>query len=290
LKVYDCFTFFNELDLLEIRLEELWDVVDYFVLAESNVTHTGMFKPLYFDLNKQRFEKYAQKIRHIVVDDMPGGEDNLWFRENHQRRCLARGLGDKSPDDLIIVTDADEIPRASVVSSIKHDSQHTRWILFAPQYLYKLNYMRIKTTNGVDWQAGPSIIVSKSQDFTDPQTERTFTFPWVGLPDGTAFVAHGGWHWSSLGNNQHCIQKINSFVHTNENIPEIVENFDIDRFIASKGSHHTPGQFFETVELNNYFPNFVLSNAQKFSQHVAPGLGVKTSDIYPFDTQHTYRT
>ena len=290
LKIYDCFTFFNELDLLEIRLEELWDTVDYFVLAEATVTHTGLFKPLYFQQNQSRFEKYKTKIRHIVVESMPGGEHNLWGRENYQRQCLGQGLWDKSPEDLIIVTDVDEVPRASVVEQLKHDQSHTRWILFAPQYLYKLNYLRVKTTNGVAWQAGPSIIVTKSSEFTDAQTERSFTFPWVSLPENTAFIAHGGWHWSSLGDNQHCIQKIHSFVHSNENVPEIVNNFNIEQFIANKGSHHAPGEFFETVALDDYFPQFVQQNKQKLSNHLAESYGLGTADIYPLDTQHTYRT
>jgi hypothetical protein len=290
LKIYDCFTFFNELDLLEIRLNELWDVVDYFVLAESNITHTGLFKPLYYETNQERFKPYAHKIRHIVVDDMPAGDDNNWFRENHQRRCLSKGLWDMEPDSLVITTDVDEVPRASAIEGIKHDKENHRWILFAPQYLYKFNYMRIKTTNGLDWQAGPSIIVTTGAKFTDPQTERSFTFPWIDLPRHTKFVPHGGWHWSSLGNNQHCIQKINSFVHTNENVPEVTENFDIDRFIRNKGSHHAPGQFFEIVSMDTYFPQYVLNNLSNFQSHIVPGLGVKTTDLYPLTYMHTYRT
>ena len=67
MKVYDCFPFFNELDVLEIRLKELWDVVDVFVLAESNLSHSGKPKEYIFENNKERFSQWMSKIRHIKV-------------------------------------------------------------------------------------------------------------------------------------------------------------------------------------------------------------------------------
>jgi hypothetical protein len=70
-RLFDCFTFFNELDLLEIRLETLDSVVDFFVIAEAPITYRADPKPLYFELNKQRFAKFLPKIRHIIVDDLP---------------------------------------------------------------------------------------------------------------------------------------------------------------------------------------------------------------------------
>ena len=65
--IYDCFPFFNELDLLEIRLNELSGVVDRFVLSEAELTHNGDRKPLYFNEHKDRFAKFADKIIHIIV-------------------------------------------------------------------------------------------------------------------------------------------------------------------------------------------------------------------------------
>ena len=73
--VFDCFPFFNEVELLEIRLAEMSRAVDVFVLAESPVTHQGNPKPLIFDDNRSRFRSYLSRIRHIVVEDMPGGEE-----------------------------------------------------------------------------------------------------------------------------------------------------------------------------------------------------------------------
>ena len=116
--VDDCFTFFNELELLYIRLNELSGVVDKFVLVESDRTHSNLSKPLYYENNKHLFRNFWDKIIHVVVTDMPQ-DQNSWFRENHQRRCISRGLQSCQPDDIIMVSDMDEIPRATKVSEYK---------------------------------------------------------------------------------------------------------------------------------------------------------------------------
>ena len=80
--IYDCFQFFNELDLLKLRLNVLDSVVDYFVLTEATVTFSGDSKPLYYYENKKLFEKYNHKIIHNIVDDTPKTKDISPF-ENH---------------------------------------------------------------------------------------------------------------------------------------------------------------------------------------------------------------
>lgn len=94
MKLIDCFTFYNELKMLEFRLTELDDVVDYFILVEANKTYSGFEKEYYYDNNKHLFVKFNHKIIHIKVDDMPDGDghNNIWARENHQRNCIIRGL------------------------------------------------------------------------------------------------------------------------------------------------------------------------------------------------------
>ena len=116
-RLYDCFTFFNELDLLEIRLETLGPHVDFFVIAESPITYRADPKPLYFQENKQRFAKFLPKIRHIVVDDLPTekGFDQNWQRETLQRAALERGLADARDEDIIMLSDLDEIPSPSKI-------------------------------------------------------------------------------------------------------------------------------------------------------------------------------
>ena len=116
--IYDCFSFFNELDLLEIRLNVLKDVVDKFVLVEATRTHTGRPKPLYYEENKARFKDFQDRIVHIVVDDLMDETavaadtfNNPWINENRQRNALAQALESASDDDIVLVSDLDEIPR-----------------------------------------------------------------------------------------------------------------------------------------------------------------------------------
>jgi hypothetical protein len=118
--IYDCFTFFNELELLELRLHELSGVVDKFVLVEATRTHSNQPKALVYQENRARFQEFHDKIIHVVVDDMPNAK-NAWALENFQRECIARGLVSCRPDDLVLVSDLDEIPRATTVTLAIHE-------------------------------------------------------------------------------------------------------------------------------------------------------------------------
>src|SRR5579862_2641213 len=142
--VYDCFLFFNEIELLKMRLEELDEVVDYFVLVESAETQRGTEKPFYFTENKQLFEKYLPKIIHIAVEERHP-ELGLWERENYQRNCIARGLIHCRTEDVILISDLDEIPRPSLVREVKNNPKHARNLsqysmaLEMSIYFYQLN-------------------------------------------------------------------------------------------------------------------------------------------------------
>ena len=119
--VWDCFTFFNELDILELRLAELDPVVDRFVVAEATRTFSNEPKPLHFADNRQRFSRWLPKITHVIIDDLPA-EGDAWDREAFQRNTVARGLGDARPDDVIMISDVDEIPFAENVTRVAREA------------------------------------------------------------------------------------------------------------------------------------------------------------------------
>lgn len=116
-EIYDCFIFYNELNILEIRLEELDPYVDKFVLVESRETFRGNEKPLYFAENKERFSKYLDKIIHVVVEDRIQTTDP-WVRENYQRNQIMRGLKNCKGKDFILISDVDEIPKGSRIQAL----------------------------------------------------------------------------------------------------------------------------------------------------------------------------
>jgi beta-1,4-mannosyl-glycoprotein beta-1,4-N-acetylglucosaminyltransferase len=109
--IVDAFMFYNELDILELRLEVLDKYVDRFVLVESEVTHVGGPKPLFFTENKERFAKWSHKIRHVVMtaEEAPK-ETDPWHRETYQRNCILRGLDGIDDNDVVFISDVDEIP------------------------------------------------------------------------------------------------------------------------------------------------------------------------------------
>ena len=139
-KVFDCFVFYNELDILEIRLNTLAAYVDHFVLVESPRTFTGQPKPLVFEENKARFAEFADKIIHVVDDDMPETAESTFVREAHQRSAIGRGLAKARDDDLIIVSDADEIPKPAALTEALATAAGRITYFEGVYYHFKLNW------------------------------------------------------------------------------------------------------------------------------------------------------
>lgn len=111
--IFDCFLFNNELDLLERRFQELFEVVDRFVIVEADRTHGSKPKPYYFKDNLKRFEKYLSKVSHVMISDYPAYDS--WSIERHQRDCIMRALTSCRDNDSIIISDVDEIPSAEAI-------------------------------------------------------------------------------------------------------------------------------------------------------------------------------
>lgn len=116
--IYDCFMFNNEFDILEKRLETLYDTVDRFVIVEATRTHGNKDKALNFHNNLGRYEKYLNKITYIVVEDFPATDS--WSIERHQRDAIMRGLKGCIDDDIIMISDCDEIPNPDKVKGFRY--------------------------------------------------------------------------------------------------------------------------------------------------------------------------
>ncbi len=134
-RVFDCFTFSTELDLLEFRLRYLSEVVDHFVLVEAPRTFSGLDKPLLFADQQDRFAPWRSRITHVVVDDLPAPEPDRWVPEHFQRNAIVRGLTDAEPDDVVLVTDVDEIPDAAVVGRLAAELDGTTMLAMRTCYL-----------------------------------------------------------------------------------------------------------------------------------------------------------
>lgn len=209
-KVFDCFTFFNELDLLELRLNELSDVVDHFVIAEARLTFTGKPKPLYFHENRERFAPFLDRIIPIVVEDFPPTTSS-WEREIHQRDCVRRGLATARPDDILLLSDVDEIPRASALAAVRaapprrgevvcfsldwhayymNVRLHEKWVRLGPRAIRRGSLATIDGLRGV-YAPAPTFARDAVRWIKACRRMQTLVRRRV-LPDA-------GWHFSWLG-------------------------------------------------------------------------------------------
>lgn len=279
-KVYDCFLFYNELDILEIRLNELYDVVDCFVIVESDLTFTGLNKRYILSENLDKFSKFADKIRIVKVDDNPK-TNNPWDREHHQRNCIFRGLHDATKNDLIITSDCDEIPRSDIIAKCRSGHiNHARVLLNVAQFNYRLNYFK----------CGPNykhcqIIITKGNVYAGPQKEREFTFFWTPKPHDTITLDHGGWHWTFYGDDEHGLNKIKSYSHTEANTESVRNNFNIEKIISQKhgiDKYNNPNdtEQFEYVIIDDYFPIHIRENVIKYNSMIIPNADRRVTDFY----------
>lgn len=185
----DAFPFFNELDVLEIRLNTLNSVVDKFVLVESELTQSLQPKPLFFEENKDRFATFLPKIEHIIVrrEECPDNIPNLWQMENFQRNCILRGLKDASEDDNVIVSDVDEIPNPDAITFFLGKTLQDTIAFDMSFFLYFLN---LKAAHR-NWKGSVASSVNIARMLT-PQGLRN-------RKDTSLSVRNSGWHFSWLG-------------------------------------------------------------------------------------------
>ena len=139
MKIYDCFSYWDEDLLLDLRLNILNEHVDYFVIVEGNKTWQNNSKKLRFNIKK--FSKFKNKIIYIPVEDMPDG-DNPYLRENFQRNCITRGLSNASNEDLVIVSDLDEIPNPELIYKFNLNMKYA--VFKQKHFYYKINFQSQK--------------------------------------------------------------------------------------------------------------------------------------------------
>lgn len=220
MKVFDCFKFFNELELLELRLMELNEIVDHFVLVEANKTHTGIPKKYIFEDNKNKFTNYLHKIIHIKIDDMPHySKNNIWGAENFQRNCIMRGLVDRAnPGDKIIVSDIDEIPNTD---TIKTNLNNQNWVTFRQ----KLYYYYVNCEQNCHWDG---TIMANYGTFNSPQHLRNVA------RGGFNAQNNGGWHYSFMGGPERVRLKVESIAESHYIIDDVGSVDDIKNKMESQ--------------------------------------------------------
>lgn len=280
-KIYDCFPYYNEEDLLELRFKELYDHVDNFVLVEGSTTFTDIPKPFYFDINKERYAPYLDKVIHIKVEDMPHSTD-AWVNDIFQRNAINRGLTDAEPDDIIMVSDLDEIIRPETVAEMRVDGETQIWGLRMPLFNFKFNYMLVTNGAYMVWGMACRAKHMIPADEFRAQRFQLANFPYGYNADGIKMIEHAGWQFTYLGDTGFAKNKIKSFAHTETNTPEIIAQLDVEKSIANKdGIYHHPDYMFEPVVINEYFPKTLRENLDKYAAFIVPNATKSALDFLP---------
>ena len=232
MKIYDCFQFFDEEMLLDLRLNIMDKYVDKFVITEATYMHNGKPKKLNFDIKK--YSKFKEKIIYIVVDDQPPNlyeirdsdndkQDtrgqklvlNGYKSDNYQREKAAYSLKDLDPEDWIIINDIDEIPNLENVSfkNIKN-----KIIIFRQKvFYYKFNLLY----PGISWYGSK---ISKKKNFISPQWLRDLKhkkYPLWRLDTlfskkkytNIIHINDGGWHFTNIKSPEDIKKKLSNYTH-----------------------------------------------------------------------------
>ena len=267
--IYDCFSYWDEDLLLDLRLNILNNYVDYFVIIEGSKTWQNNPKKFKFDFNK--YQKFLDKIIYIKVEDLPDGKDP-YLRENHQRNCISRGLVNSKPSDLIMISDLDEIPNPDV---IKKFNPQMRYAAFKQRnFNYKLNLLSSKNPHWI----GTRICLNKY--LNSPQWLRELKFkkrPFWRLDKLRLnnIINDGGWHFCNLKKPEQLLYKYKNLCETNDPI-NFNERIDkkylsldsINKMITEKKDIIGRNHNYKKVSIDKSFPSYLIDNISNYKEWI----------------------
>ena len=253
MKIIDSFSFFNEYDILRLRLNYLKNDVDYFVISECNYTHAGNPKHYYLDDIIQEFgDDIQQKIIRVKYEpDITGYdfsnrdecnfESGFWRIERGQRNYILEGLKSFSPDDLVMISDADEIPRVEVIRQLRTQQLPNDFVATAKCDLFYYNF---KTFHDSFW--GGTVFTTVANSFNkncDYLRYRSYEFP---------VIQNAGWHFSYFGDTERIRTKLKSFAHQEFNKDAIISDSNILDAIESKKDLFGRNENFQSYNFTNF--------------------------------------
>lgn len=277
--VYDCFQFFNELDILKLRMNILNDVVDKFVISESTVTFSGDPKPLFYEENKEMFKEFEHKIIHNVVRDTPMDCD-AFTRDHHQKCAVARGLVGCNPEDIIIFSDVDEIPNPDKLKEIFADFDDSKIYALAQRNFYC--YLNMEEVSGTLLS-----VTGEFEGVTDKKWLGTKVCKYSMLDKYTTEqlrdkeqkaigvrVADGGWHFSYMGGGKEqsvadrVKYKIKSAAHQEYNNRSTLGK--VKRNIKQKKDIFGRESDFKIVAIDESYPVYLRENIEEYKYLLYP--------------------
>ena len=261
MKIYDCFSYWDEDLLLELRLNILNEYVDYFVIVEGNKTWQNNYKKLRFNINN--FQKFENKIIYIPVEDLPDG-DNPYLRENFQRNAISRGFEKVEDDDLVIISDLDEIPNPEKIQSFKKSMKYA--VFEQMHFYYKIN---LQSQFNPKWY-GSRICIKKylkSPQWLRSQKIKKYPF-WKFNKIKWNIIKNGGWHFSYLMSPEEIKKKLASFAHSEYNNRKYTNLKKIEDSIKNKKDLFDRPILYEKNTFDKTFPDYVVNNKEKFKDWI----------------------
>ncbi len=278
--VYDCIPFFNELDILKLRLHILAPLVDKFIIEEATVTFSGEPKELCFEKNREMFREFLPKIEYIVVDNSPV-DTTTHLRDKFQKNALIRGLKDAGDNDVIILSDVDEIPNPKALKKVIDEFDPAKVYHFAQRMFYC--FLNMEETSGN--------LLSITGEF--PKVERrmwlgTKVFGKSSIPEngiiemreasvtapGAVRVADGGWHFGYMGSSRETDvskrigTKVVAAAHQEYNDEDLLREAG-DRLILGQDIFGREAKF-ERVEVDESYPEYLLAHLEEYSYLIMP--------------------
>ena len=296
MKIYDGFLFFNELDLLEIRLNTLDHIVDKFILVESSVTHSGLPKPFYFEENKERFSKFLDKIIHIKVTNTPDDfttiptsftDDyegrvfkNIWeyikvstafnkVTEKHfgrdlfQKECIKLGMKNCNDTDIILSSDLDEIPNPEILERLDEFYEDNSFYTFSQtNHCYYFNIVLESQSNNSPYNTEMTTKWNGSR-MGSFELIKNYSLNTLRTQENT-IIMDGGWHFSFMGGIDRVKTKLKSYSHQECNNDIVINGLE-DNFIQNKDVINRPSKLIQ-VEFDDTYPIYFLNNLEKYPQ------------------------
>ncbi len=295
MKIYDCFMFYDEDLIIDLRLNILNKFVDEFIIVESKFTHSGEKRNLLFNMNK--YANFKKKINYIVLENEPNNletindsdtEDkknskyimNALKRENYQRNGISKGLSKAAPDDLVLISDVDEIPN---LSNLDINEINNEIILFKQNfYYYKFN-LKLEDLPWLGTKACKFKIL-KSPQWLRNIKDKKYPFWRIDVLfsdkkySNLKFIDNGGWHFSNMKTPEDIEKKMRTYLHHREYDINPLGKKKIEEIIKSKKSIYNLRADMKTEKFDgtqnlkatdgSELPDYIKENKKRFSSWI----------------------
>lgn len=264
---------FNELDLLEVRLRELDEVVDVHVISEAETTYAGEAKPLHFVDHRERFEPWLDRIRYVVADRpdptpmQRSGDRRRWGRENGQRAALGDALDGMKPNDIVLLSDMDEIPRAEWIKGLHAHPIQGVIAPAIPMHLYRVGLRIVEPQPSLLRAARGKVLTGKTPE--DFRRERSR--PPVGrAPRPEDAVTRFGWHLSYAGGVEAIRYKVRNAAHPEEDVADWLRVERLIECIAEGQDHRGNRRHHLELAPEYGWPRAIRENPDRFRTLIDP--------------------